>query len=269
MILGIDHIALSSTYDQLSALVQTITNEGYTEYFRADNLRNPDEKKLLLSKYENKHSLIFLRTLNRFGLEITTHGVDTFDLSAAQYIPIFAGMFGSTPEEHQKHIWHNEVVSLVEDAFGCSAVHWRGWHHSQGQFCCIDEESKGLLGVIVPTTSLQISRTFWQGVMGAREVSSGPGWIRLLMSSAVSSWSGTLLLWETGYSGPMMLDASGFPCLALLSSDLHGDSNKIKEAGLVQLTSKAFDLNVGDRKLEVEIIRLETNELIELVSVNQ
>ena len=85
--------------------------------------------------------------------------------------------------------------------------------------------------------------------------------------SPVKNWSLIVILAETINDDSLpMLDDAGFPCLALLTTNLERDREKLKEAG-TNNSSGQFQLTVNQKQLKVEIFRGTNGELIELVEI--
>jgi catechol 2,3-dioxygenase-like lactoylglutathione lyase family enzyme len=72
MILGVDHVALSS--DNVDRSLSDLTAKGFTLAFVEKNLPNAPEKKPFLRAYHPAHDLAYCRGERGVAVEITRHG---------------------------------------------------------------------------------------------------------------------------------------------------------------------------------------------------
>jgi hypothetical protein len=100
-------------------------------------------------------------------------------------------------------------------------------------------------------------------------MADGRRWSRLAIRAPVPNWSLTLILVE---GAPLidtpLLDAPGFPCLALLSSALDRDGERLQQAGASDSTGE-FQVEVNGKPLRVAVYRAPGGELIELIEIHR
>lgn len=72
MILGVDHLALSTSDMQKSK--KELIARGYELFFHEDDIKNDLNKKKLLRHYQEGHTLAFFYSANGVALELTDHG---------------------------------------------------------------------------------------------------------------------------------------------------------------------------------------------------
>jgi len=73
---------------------------------------------------------------------------------------------------------------------------------------------------------------------------------------------------EPGKSNPSFLDSIGPSCLAFFSSNLEDDSNKLISFG-AQYCTRKFNIFLGDKKIDIILIRLPEGIIIELLNIKK
>ena len=99
-------------------------------------------------------------------------------------------------------------------------------------------------------------------------MATGEAWQNFTFSSPVKRWALDFILIENKEGQePVTLDAPGFRCLALITTDLLGDLKKLTDVGGTDVT-EPFVIPMNHKMLQVALLRGPGNEIIELIEFN-
>ena len=138
---------------------------------------------------------------------------------------------------------------------------------SRGFIPVIDESR--VMGVIRAVEDLDKSKMFYSALGMTPE--PWHGHMKFRIDSPVEKLRSSLLMgptanWEE--SAPIFLDDAGFPCIALLTTDLDADARRLHNEA-TQFITDDFRLTVNKQKLRIAFACGPSGELIELVQVRQ
>jgi hypothetical protein len=89
----------------------------------------------------------------------------------------------------------------------------------------------------------------------------------LTLASPIPGWRCTIEVVEDTRTGPLLLDAAGHPCLALLSNSIDDDLVSAIKAGCTDSTG-TFCTDLPDRSVRTALFRSPTGTIFELVEIN-
>ncbi|MEI7752744.1 MAG: hypothetical protein WCJ71_11740, partial [Candidatus Omnitrophota bacterium] len=144
-----------------------------------------------------------------------------------------------------------------------STSFWYNFAHSAPVPCRI-------LSVALPVAQLSKSSVFWQAGLGFRQTATGylqtgEQWESYIFPSPVKRWMLDFVLIEAPKSKERtMLDAPGFRCLALITTDLVADLKKLAGVGGVEI-SEPFGLLMNQKMLRIALLRGPSDEIVELI----
>lgn len=260
MILGVDHLALSAT--SLASASAALTAAGYAEVFHEPALPNPPEKRALLERYAPSHAVAVHRAAAGPALEVTVHGTGLVQ-PGSPFRPLFEGGFeDATPRDLDpgEPDWAGLLGPYRE---GARALTWDALEAPV--WATPGPGPPNLSGVLAPTADLERELSFWVEGLCFKPVHREPDWVHLGLRSPVPAWTGQLFLAAVPAPGPVTrLDAAGFPCLALLSSDLERDLERALQAGAREVTPR-FGLRVNDKDLELALFRSPGGLICEMI----
>ena len=204
MILGFDHLALSSTDVQATLASFDFPIELK---FHERGIANHPAKRPFLERWQDTHELAFVIPAAGPSIEITSHGERCAGSS---------GPFGIDPD--------GDITLRCPD---------------------VGAESE-----------------FWAAGLGFRKLSDPS---RLELARPVPRWSCRIRLAPGDPDEAVSsLDSTGYPCLALLSSDIEADTRRAAAAGAVE-SSAIFDMVVGGKSVRIAMIRSPGGAICELV----
>lgn len=270
MILGVDHLAVSC--DDIASAAAGLNGAGYDTAFIEPDLTNADEKRAFLHQFESRHGIALCRHRLGISIEWTCHGT-LYPACSAYEVLLDHPLASSGTEEVRDaedldfpQIWHD--AGLTHRAPWHATVPWLGR-------CGMMEPTgegatMGIRALAIRASDIEQSRRFWMEGIGASMVGFGKrplgrSWIRLNLRSPVPSWSLDLLLVESDrLTEKPMLDDRGANCLALLSTDLDTDLDRLSTIGPGGRSS-AFELTVANKPLKIALVRGPAGEIVELI----
>lgn len=265
MILGVDHIALSSeSRAAFEAELSALKDGRMAVRFVEKDLPNSPTKKPYLSHYEETHDVAYLQPFSGIAIELTSHGSRTPDADAG-YQAVFDRMpAGSSPRasavSSADEIWKSFGFGDVKPA------RWNGapiWHAAN--LPTTPPDGLSILAVLSPTHDLERSASFWTA-LGFKPESFGASWKRLKYASPLPRKSLDLALVQTGQPKGARLDSAGFPCLAFWTTDVAADCARLAAAGLSG-TTEPSDHRVNGNELKLVFAKGPCGELVELIQV--
>lgn len=206
MILGIDHIALSASDQDVAEIKSGLLNAGYDVFFEELSLENLPIKKQFLSEFHPVHDLVLMKKNGHIPIEVLNHH----------------------SSRRQSGLWR--IVSGNEVAF--------------------------------KTSDRMASLDFWQH-LGFKP---GPENNTAVFNSLFSRLS---IVFERNEDATHQhfLDDSGFNCLALFSSSVEDDRNKLCESCKC---SEIADLRVNGRSLRIFFANnIFGGELVEIFEIKK
>lgn len=258
MIVGVDHIALSCA--RLDDGIGHMSRLGFELTFLERDAPNHPVKRAYLGTFRATHSLAMCRSAAGVSIELTEHGPPA---GVASYNVIFEGLFGS------------DFASAPEDAVAVAAALGVGnpvltelpgfaakvWADPA------PHRPASIKAVMLAVSDFEVSKRFWCDGIGFRLISEGHAdhpWAVLEIWSPFPRCRLTLLLTERRRASDDKLDACGFPCLALLVTQLPSDRAKLLEHG-GRDQSDGFELTVNGKPLVIALVRGPDREIVELI----
>lgn len=270
MIMGVDHVALACTdIDQADA---QLTGTGFRTRFIQRDVPNFPGKTGLLDTFCSLHTVAFCEGAGSTAIELTSHG--------PELAPVRAG-YEVLLRLPQNAIWRQleaagDIAETWGSAFGLREVRCGAWDESGARFWLEpggDDPAASVVGLLVPVTDLDQSEVFWRSGLGLRSVTRGEAggraWARGRFISPIPAWCLDVVLMESRDPLPRpVLDAPGFPCLALLSTDARKDEERLLQSGGSDSTG-LFEVGIDGKKLQVVVLRAPGGELVELIQVSR
>lgn len=119
-------------------------------------------------------------------------------------------------------------------------------------------------GIILQTTSIEVESQFWSSALGFHARESGV----LTLKRPVAAWSCRLTLEAKETLPYAMLDAQGYPCLALTTSNLESDLERVIQANALEATAP-FAVEIHQRLMQIALFRTPSGALCELIQLPQ
>jgi catechol 2,3-dioxygenase-like lactoylglutathione lyase family enzyme len=267
MIVGADHLSLSCA--DVDSAAHALVASGYRLEFLERDLPNPPAKRWLLHHYRPLHSLAYCSFPSGLSIELTQHGTVAEHLRSG-YAPLLdAPPPGAQPTEAPPRLG-----PVWQAALGCdsaSSSYWPAlracvWHGAGPDAAA----GARIRGVLVAVAELEAAVAFWQHGLGLEHVDGGTSdagtrWGRLALRSLRPEWRLDIVLAETAQTNqaPPLLDDAGFPCLALLTTNLERDLAQLDAQGA--RVTEPFRLVVNQRPLDIAMVVGNDGELLELI----
>lgn len=272
MILGASHLGFGCS-DWRSA-EQRLAAQGFQRVFVECDRINAPAKRNFLHTPAARHTLLFCQASKGIAIEALDHG-QTSEAAITPYHVLLGGVTdGSDISEDSPEApeavggdWH----AIWQDALG-NGARQQLRYAGGGLWCDQVPGSYGVQAILVPVVDLDAATSMWTAGLGFREkaadVSPGRRWRTLRFNAPVEAWSVTLILAERrAVHRPLtmpMLDQEGFVCLALYSSNLDADRERLIGAG-VRSTTDVFKMVVNERPLRLCLFRGTEGEPLELI----
>ncbi len=261
MIIGIDHIALNSLC--LEKSVKYFSDAGYKIKFVNNDVPNPRAKIPFVANYDPLHSIAFCQSSNGIAVELIQLGALPGSPSGS-YFPVFNNLPKGA----------NLLASNVT-----------GWNIPEGKFCQIDEfsaigivDKNGIASnvpdinrIVLPCRDLAKSHAFWQkaGFRDHPDASASENGSELHFRAIVPQWNLRMSLLRVDKDRPApMLDSPGFPCLALLTTNIDDDLGRLAKAGNGEFLNP-FNITVNGKTLRLAMLRGPDREILELIQFNR
>ena len=254
MIIGVDHIAMSCLSFDRS--VNFFHDAGYSIKFINSNVPNPQAKTPFLYKYNNLHSVAFCQSAKGLPIELIQHG-KAFAVSVGAFLPVFTHL----PKDAQllrDDMWNIEGMKQKFCQFrGSSTIAMVEADVLE------DETSLYITQVVLPCNDLNASRNFWNKI-GFRTIGDSGKANELLFTAPIPQWNLKLHLVETDNPNNSMLDSQGFPCLALLSTQINEDLLQLTQNGINEFLGP-FEIRIDGKDLQLAMLRGPDKEIVELI----
>jgi len=267
MILGMDHLALSVT--DIDAAVAAGQPLGFDALFVERNLPNPECKRPLLIDHRAFHDVALLRAYGGgTAIEAVRHA-RRLAAPRSQIMPLLCGQRRSGAAFGGFNTAGPDWPAICRDALGVTAVmaEWAAW---RAPLCLVNERAEPhVAALLVATPAWEKDLMFWRDGVSATIASHEPGrWALLKLKSPVAAWQGTVLLARTENAASNYLDSAGFPCIALWSSALAEDTDRLRKFGGSSII-EPFTLTVNGRVLTVIQLRAPGGWLLELIQLTR
>jgi hypothetical protein len=267
MILGVDHIALSCINLQQS--VKVLEKSGYICRFTESKLLHHPAKLFLLRNDTSTHAIAYCQPPDGVAIELICNNTPLNGPGS-----LYQVVFSSAPHE-------TEVVSDKDD-FICNLLRklfnhtvqkalWHPFNIPIWHTSFLSKLDSSLISlVVIQESDISAAERFWMKGLGAsiirrKEVE----WILLAFRSPIKTWKLDVLLVQSICDTTIpYLDDAGFPCLALITTNLTEDVHKAVSEGALE-ASEPFSFVVGGKKLMIALLRGPGNELIELIQINK
>jgi len=251
MIVGVDHLAFSVS--DLQAETPWL-EMGYKVQFVERELENHKAKTHFLTHYVSEHGMLYLKHPAGVALEGTYHSPPASPASGSYY-PVFS-VSPSTLDG-------GECLPAVQCVFNKPVTDIR--LSSSVHYGALQREGAGLTAVVVRTHDLSVSLDFWTRGLGFQIVRQEGKTIRLSNRALFPHWQIDVVLIEVSEPpGKGYLDATGFTCLALLSTNIENDSVGLFGRGACDMTAP-FTLAVNSKPLRLLLLRSPGGAPVELI----
>lgn len=272
MIFGVDHVALAcGDIDEAAAALERI---GCHAAFIERHLVNRETKARFLHWYQATHAIAYCAVPDSPAIELTGYG--RVHRAPSPYEVLFSGPIDTADEadadDALAEIWRAATGTAH---VGCGLLRSIGVRYWYDRTATGQRRGPRVRCVLRRVADLACATSFWAEAAGARRMASGSAggarWARLAIGAALSQWSLELIVVEsrsgvTDDEAPPRLDDTGFPCVALLTSNLQRERDRFFAAGAGDSTG-TFAMTINHRRLSVEILRAPAGELIELIEV--
>lgn len=278
MILGVDHIALSVS--DIDSGIVALKSFGFSERFRDFDVANSVCKRQLQASYLSYHDLAVCDHDCCPSLELTAHGSINSTPGHLGFIPVVPAA-----ESAQNQLPHSSIIVALREPPGVAEslrealglrVKWMAAPElSIAMWTTSAYETRGSAVCTCCVTDLEASTKFYndelKAKLGRRGTTAGRPWQIVEFSGPVKRWCLELLLFQAQY-GPenssLMLDSSGFPCIAVLTSDIVADTTRFLN-GYGHYPAESFSLSVNGKMLDVAFTRGPSNEIVEFIQVRR
>jgi hypothetical protein len=263
MIVGTSHMTLGT--GDIEASFSHVANLGYAPDFYERNVPSPPCKHVYLKHNEDVHDLALSRSAGGLPIELISYPhAPSGDSGCFEGIFTGAPFLTMAPSQSE--------CAEVAQAFGdCRGIILPGIE-LPATVISSTNRAVGLIGARIAVENITEALRFWCDGVGFREkpaTGAAPTWRLVEFQSVMPAWRFKLLLVETDRAllAPT-LDAPGFACLAFISSDIAGDSERLLKSGAVGSTGP-FSVAVNRKGLEVEVLRGPAGEYVELLRIKK
>jgi len=270
MILGVDHVALSSADIARDGAV--LRQYGFDRVFESPDCPNDANKRPLLEQYQMAHDLALYRGQTGIAIEMTCHGSEVTRPSGG-YEVLLGGVDKPWPMAAAKRpTEETHLIGAIWRESGMAEDPIWGIDAGSGAAAWIDgsanASTSGVRAVAVLAGPLDQAEAVWieglQGREARRGRAGGRSWALIEVRGPVAAWNANVILVEGRPRREPMLDHAGFPCLAFHVRGLAEDVARLMDCG-VAVIGDAFDAAVAGRRLRVQMLRAAGGELIELI----
>jgi hypothetical protein len=271
VILGVDHIAVAGT--DLARDRMQLEALGFSCRFACPQAANNQAKIPLLARWERLHDLAVFDGGDGTALELTVHGQSLVHSQHLGFVPLIRhdlgnGKTGPAPMEMK------EIGAVIRDAVGVDAC-WQPITGLRSGYWRTAGAGPEILAAIHIVANLDASNACLSDGMrfqrGARGRSGEVAWQLLHVAAPVPRWRLKLILAELpdgGKFNPLTLDCAGFPCLALLTTNLKADMAMLNARHDIGLAID-FVSHVNGKDLRIGMVRALSGEIIELIEVQR
>jgi len=271
MIFGVDHIALSC--GDISHGVKLLNEIGYRAKYVQEDIPNNPAKRPFLKSYDSAHSIAYCQIANGVSIELTQHA-STLNDTVSSYQLLFNRPPADTIDfdEALPLSWENAWRAVP----GCRHPVAALWVPFHSQFWYDAEHDNILSGFVsalmLSVKNLHASERFWTkglsfSIINRGITDDGHEFLHIAFRPPVKAWSLDLILLEDDKrKSQSYLDDSGFPCLALISNHLADDKERLLDTGAGDLSDE-FSLNLGNKSLNILMLRGPDSEIIEIIEL--
>lgn len=271
MIIGADHIALSCTnVTQAGRILEAC---GMPRRFDQMGIPNAPQKLPLLVSYQSTHDIGFHASEDGgIAVELTSHGKTLHHRDLA-YLPVFRSL--REQEWVPSDLLNGQALDRISAAFGQPLRLLRNSTVGAVALQCSPNDGKaGIDALVVVGTIDDAEIAFWTKGLGFRSISIDEDAAlscRLQLKSPIANLSLDLLLVQGDDARPRrptLLDQAGFPCLALLSTNLERSLADALVAGGKEPV-EPFVVTVNGRRLNVVLLRSPNGTPVEIIQAMQ
>jgi len=276
MLLGVDHLAFSAT--DIDQAVKTLSRWGYEPKFIARALLNAPSKKIYLAEWQDDHDIAYCQPAEPgTAIEVTAHNKQYARTQQAAFQALLCAKPDQVASTDQAGLnaGQKKLLAAAGQAYGCN-VHplflsdYNCFVYYMDRPAETNAKSRNIKSIIVMCADLDKSQGFWElfGFRAEPKEISDADWRRLRFNSILTGRSLELLLISSGekiLAADSKLDSPGFPCLALLTSNLAAEIERLAAKGIKG--SGEFALAVGDKDLKICLFSGLNGEMIELIQV--
>jgi hypothetical protein len=268
MILGVDHIAVSGT--SLAHDGAVLAGLGFRQRVAVAGLPNPVVKAPLLERYGELHDVAIFEGESGPALELTVHGDATRRAADDGFVPLVA--LGPSAAPGPADAAPTAIAGAICAAFGLDDLNFVRLPGLETGLWSVPAGAASLKAAVRIVADLAASVGFYRDVLGLRETARGSTdavtWVRLAAAGLVPKWQMSLLLCvpsDAPQGQARRLDDAGYPCLALLSSDIEADLARVEAQAAWETRTVRFDLVLDGRALKIAYLYGSAGEIVELI----
>lgn len=261
MILGVDHLGWGVA--ELDDPAAALAGLGYRRAFADRGLPNDASKRPYLHEHTTLHDLALYRAADGSpAIELLRHAPRVRERAGDPFPTILlAGPSTGAPAPAPAAAaivaaWPGAGAATIDRVGGAEVLS-----------AAIPSRSR-VAAYVVATGDMPTAIRLWSTCLGARVERAGDGWSILALASPVPAWRCDLLVVARpdGVSGPRYLDDAGVTNIALLTTDIVRDRERVVGSGAADMGA-VFDIEVDRRSVRACVGRTCDGDLIELLYV--
>jgi len=273
VILGVDHVAVSGK--ELDRERQALEQLGFRCRFIGSGVTNVESKSPLLRKRNPLHDLAVFDGAEGTALELTVHRTPRRAGTNMGFVPLLKLETVAFQNLEFVEDSPKDIATAIEAAFGIEMVRLFRSPALDATIWAVPGNVLAFLATIRIVKDLSESTKFFGDGLGIKPKSasnSGPRpWVRFDIGSQIQRWRSSILLCEKreeSETARQLLDDAGYPCLALLSTDLASDVARLKANG-ARTDTVDFELVIDGKAFLFSIIIGPSGEIIELMQLRR
>jgi hypothetical protein len=273
VILGVDHVAVSG--NSLDRERQALERLGFRCRFADIGIPNVESKSPLLRQRNPLHDLAVFDGSEGTALELTVHRTPRRVGTNMGFVPLLRLHASVLQDLEAVKEPPNDIAAAIETAFGVQSVCLFRAPALDAPLWVAAGNAPALVACIRFVKDLSEGAKFFGDGLGIKpknQSTSGPRpWVRFNIGSQIQRWRSSILLCEkcdNSEVAPQLLDDAGYPCLALLSTDLASDVARLKANGAQNETAD-FELVVNGKTFLFSILVGPDGEIVELMQMRR
>jgi hypothetical protein len=273
VILGVDHVAVS--VDSLDRERRALEQLGFRSRFTDIGIPNVESKSLLLRQRNPLHDLAVFDGIEGTALELTVHRTPRRVGTNMGFVPLLKLQTSVLQGLEAVKEPPEDIAAAIEAAFGIQSVRLFRSPALDAPLWVVEGDAPALLSCIRLVKDLSEGAKFFGDGLGIKpknRSTSGPRpWVRFDIGSQIQRWRSSILLCEKRDDSEVArqwLDDAGYPCLALLSTDLTSDVARLKANGARDETAD-FELVVNGKTFLFSIVVGPGGEIVELMQLRR